>query len=186
VIPVRIVAGFDWPAWLTAIGTIFLAGGVFFAARQLQEQRIQRLSEAAAVISLRWDADDMIASRQESKQYNSEAELCDAVRRGMEGDPEIKIDLMLREPNFFDDLGLDEIQGGITLQWLEASMGQIIVDRWKLWSSAVTVIRDIDPAPPPAYANFEALAKRLSGQRLTIGKASRRRLSLWLIRTLPY
>ena len=52
-------SGIDWPAWLTAGGTIVLAFGVLFAARQLREARTARLTGAAAEISRRWDGEEL-------------------------------------------------------------------------------------------------------------------------------
>lgn len=186
VVPVRIVAGTDWPAWLIAIGTLILALGVLFAARQLREARIARLAEAAGEVSRRWDDDQLIAARAEVDKYRSDVELRDAIVRGMRDGEDVNINLLLREANFFDDLGLQEILGGITLQWIEFSTGQIVVDRWELWSLAVDEMRKLDPTPPSAYGNFEALAKQIRGDHLKRSKRTRRWISLWLIRNLPY
>jgi hypothetical protein len=186
-ISVRVVSGFDLPAWLTAIGTVILAAGVLLAARQLREARIARLAEAAGDISRRWDEDELIDARAEVDKYGSDVELRDAVVRGMRGeDDNVNLDLLFREAGFFDDLGLQEILGGISLQWIEFSTGRIVVDRWELWSLAVDEVRKLDPEPPPAYGNFESLANQLRGNNLGQAKRIRRRISLWLIRNLPY
>ena len=186
-ISVRVVSGFDLPAWLTAIGTVILAAGVLLAARQLREARIARLAEAAGDISRRWDEDELIDARAEVDKYGSDVELRDAVVRGIRGeDDNVNLDLLFREAGFFDDLGLQEILGGISLQWIEFSTGRIVVDRWELWSLAVDEVRKLDPEPPPAYGNFESLANQLRGNNLGQAKRIRRRISLWLIRNLPY
>ncbi len=212
--------GTDWPAWLTAIGTLVLAFGVLLGARQLSEARIGRLTEAAAEVSRRWDGDDLIAARNAINQFDSETALRDAVVKAMgigsevanpdqtsdvradeqhaDGDAEgdidnnaangdvVDLDLLFREPNFFDDLGAQELLSGISLQWIEFTMKDIVIDRWKLWQPTVKALRDAETSIPPVYGNFERLVDRLRGERLGPWERSKRAIWTWLVRRLDY
>jgi hypothetical protein len=145
-----------------------------------------RLTEAAAEISRRWDGDDLIAARGAIDKYASDIALRDAVFRAMDGDPEVDLGLLLREPDFFDDLGTQEVLGGLTLQWIEFTMKDIVASRWDLWSLTVDAFRDAEPSDPPVYGNFEQLAKKLRGEDLGRWQRVKRRLLTSILRMLDY
>jgi hypothetical protein len=180
-------AGTDWPGWLTAAGTLVLATGVLFASRQIRESKVARLTEAAAGVSRRWDGPDLIESRAAIDAFGSEDALRDAVLSVMrEEDQNTNLDLLLREPNFFDDLGAQEFLGGITLQWIEFTMREIVLDRWNLWEPTVIALREDDPTEPPVYGNFERLTKKLQGEQLGRIQRLKRTTGTWLVRRLGY
>ncbi len=179
--------GLDLPAWITAISTAVLALGVLLAARQLREARMARLTEAAAGISRRWDAADLIEARGEIDKYPDDAALRNAVFGiAPEGDPEPNVNLLLREPNFFDDLGTQELLGGVTLEWIELTMSDIVQSRWDLWRLTVDEYRARDSSDPPIYGNFQRLAERLRGEHLSRWQTIKRRFLLSVVRMLDY
>jgi hypothetical protein len=191
VVHVRIVAqprqGTDWPAWLTAGGTLILILGVLFAARQLRETKVARITGAAAEVSRRWDGRELIRARHAIDAYKDENALRDAVMNAIKGvDKDTNLDLLLREPNFFDDLGAQEFMGGITLQWIEFTMREIVLDRWNLWAPTVTALRKYDPALPLVYGNFERLKEKLHGEGLGPIQKVKRAVGVWLVRRLGY
>jgi len=182
-------AGTDWPAWLTAGGTIVLAFGVLLAARQLREARVARLTEAAAEISRRWDGQDLVEARDAIDSFSDAIELRDAVisglRGGAVGDQRVTdYNVLLREPDFFDDLGAQELLGGVTLQWVELTMKDIVLSRWDLWSLTVEGLKEIDGVS--SYGNFERLAQKVKGEKLGCFDSLKRSLATRLLRALDY
>lgn len=186
-VPVRIVSGIDLPAWITAIATIILAYGVLLTRAQLRDNRRTALAEGAASVSRRWDEQELMDARAAINAFENEEALRDAVVAAMDGDDvEFDVELLLREPNFFEDLGLEEFLGGITLQWIEYSMSDIVVDRWNLWAPTIEELQSKNPSKPPIYGNFQNLAKKLSGEGLSVRDQIKRRIAKWLIEKLPY
>lgn len=146
-----------------------------------------RLTEAAAGVSRRWDGDELMAARRAIDRFESDLALRDAVISLMApgGDPTDELDLLLREPNFFEDLGAQELLGGLTLKWIELSMQGIVQDRWCLWHATVLALRSADDRRPPIYDNFETLARRLDGE-MTRWHRRKRQIALSLLRAVKY
>jgi hypothetical protein len=179
--------GIDWPAWLTAGATIFLALGVLLAARQLQEGRVARLTEAAAEVSRRWEGDELIQARDAIDHFTDAVQLRDGVLQALRGDPDDPAaakdyNVLLREPDFFDDLGAQELLGGISLRWIELTMKDIVLSRWDLWELTVQGLTEIDGFS--SYANFERLAKKIKGQDLGRWAKLKRRLATAALKVL--
>jgi len=179
--------GFDWPAWLTAGATIVLAFGVLLAARQLREARIARLTEAAADVSRRWDGEELIEARNAIDRFADAIQLRDGVLQALRGDPDNPkaakdYNVLLREPNFFDDLGAQELLGGISLRWIELTMKDVVLSRWDLWELTVEGLTEIDGFS--SFANFERLAQKIKGQKLGWRRDLKRRLATAVLRVL--
>ena len=159
------------------------------AARQLREARVARLTEAAAEISRRWDGQDLVEARDAIDSFSDAIELRDAVisglRGGAVGDQRVTdYNVLLREPDFFDDLGAQELLGGVTLQWVELTMKDIVLSRWDLWSLTVEGLKEIDGVS--SYGNFERLAQKVKGEKLGCFDSLKRSLATRLLRALDY
>ena len=118
-------------------------------------------------------------------RFPTDVELRDSVIYGLRGEggggPDaVDYNLLLREPNFFDDLGAQEMLGGVTLQWIELTMKDIVLSRWDLWSLTIEELNQIDGES--TYANFERLAQRVRGEKL----GPYRRFKRWLLTTVSY
>lgn len=182
-------AGLDLPAWITAGATVVLAFGVFLAGLQLREARMARITEAAADVSRRWDEDALTDARNAIETYEDDVALRNAVFSAIREEPEgtgVDVNLLLREPNFFDDLGLQELLGGVTLQWIELTMKDIVLSRWDLWYLTVEAFRQEEPTDPPVYGNFQRLAEKLQGQHLGRWQRLKRRFLTAAVRLLDY
>jgi hypothetical protein len=176
--------GTDWPAWITAIGTLVIASGVFIAARQVNEAKRATNIDSAVRFSSRWEADELADARIEIDKSNTKEELQQAFFAAMDNrKPERH--LFLRELSFFDDLGAMEKLGGVSLQWIEATMKDMVLERWALWEPTIIELRSRQPqvrGDQPTYGNFERIVRKLSGQDLS----TIQRLKRWIVLTIGY
>lgn len=172
--------GFDAASWVTAIGTLILVGGVVVAVFQLRDSRMSRLAQGSADFSSRWDSNELIETRREISNCSTDEVLRDRVVSGMSenwGHDAAHLDVLLREANYFEDLGEAERRKGVSLEWIVTTMGWIVIDRWSLWETTVNALRTSDNRPPAVYGQFEALTKRVGAELALLETARRRRLS---------
>jgi hypothetical protein len=99
-----------WAVWLTAIGTLTLAGAAWRALNQLEETRRDRHVQILIAMGRRWESAEMTEALQKSRDYTPEAlaGLAEEARTGEKGDPkraaaEKKLIVLLRVPNYFED-----------------------------------------------------------------------------------
>jgi hypothetical protein len=176
-VPVVIRGGPNWAEWITAVATVFLAGGVIVAAAQLRDTRQTRAAQTAAEFTRRWESDELRASRRESDQYETDI----ALRNGVAYAEEDQRSLLLRELGFWEDMAIAEQQGGLSLRRIELAMKDLALDRWALWTPTIQYLREQSPTKP-IYANFERLVDQLNGQRLNSSRLLRR----WIVKQLDY
>jgi hypothetical protein len=156
-------SGVDVPSWIQAAASIVLAIGVLASAYQLIESRRARFAQAAAAMSERWDSAEMLETRATLDWFKDGEELRDQIAAKYsdpKGSP-LDLDILLREPNFFEDLGEMLRSKGIRLSWIDSTMNVVVVDRWTLWQPSAEFLRSLDQRGPPIYELFEFLAKRM-------------------------
>jgi hypothetical protein len=151
----------DW-AEVTAIATCVLAigllgafGAALFAGQQVREARKSREAQMAAEFFRRWDEDALVDARRMVGRFKSPGDLRDAFVTYVATDaPEAYV--LYRELDYFEQLAALERQGAFDLDLIKLMLGQILVDRWRMWKPALEQAHG-----PGVYPLFEGLAKKL-------------------------
>jgi hypothetical protein len=139
-----------------AIGLVSAIGAAIFAGRQVQEARIGRQAEIAADFFRRWSNDDMVATRRLVASYGTPEALRDAfVRHANANDSEAYV--MLRELDYFEQLGALEEHGGFSFSMIQSLLGRRLVDRYELWQPTIEAMGGAG-----TYPLFDQLARKMA------------------------
>lgn len=178
--PYHITIHGDVATWLIAVGTLLLAGvtGVLALAawralgqlrvafRQL-ELTVEQLAQAKrdrhinilSDFGHRWDEQRILEAREKQRNYTN-IQLAEAVKQWAEGGKAGDIPILLRVPNFFEDLALMVELGELEKPFVARSFKTMARREWAYWELAVTELREHDP---DAYVEFQQLVKDLGG-----------------------
>ena len=151
----------DW-AEVTAIATSILAigllgaiGAAVFAAQQVQEARKTREAHMAAEFFRRWNEDALVETRRLIRRFKSAEDLREAFTGYVAADaPEAYV--LLRELDYFEQLGALESQRAFDLELIKLLLGRTLIERWEMWTPAIT-----EAYGPGVYPMFEALVDKL-------------------------
>jgi hypothetical protein len=152
----------NWAEQVTAIATVVLAvgavsaiGAAVFAGQQVREARIGREAEVASDFFQRWNDDPMVETRRMVASYASPEALRDALLRHIAAN-DTEAYVLLRELDYFEQLGALEAHGGFDFELIRALLGRRLVDRWELWEPAVTAL-----GGPDVYPLFARLVRKM-------------------------
>ena len=131
----------EWTYIASAIGTLGLlvvaAAAALFALLQVNEARHARWAETMTDVSRRWVSDEMITSR---AAVNAASD-CDGglMKRVADLDDGRNRDyyVLMREPDFFEDLSILEQTDAIDLGTIVQSLGVSIPLRWEIWQNVI-------------------------------------------------
>lgn len=149
----------DVAAWLTAVGTLALAGAACWALQQLGEARRDRHIQVLSDFGRRWDDPTLEEAREKQGQYNSN-ELADAVVEWLKkptSHPDMFI--LLRVPNYFEDLAIMVQLAGLDIEPVSKAFGTRALRSWAYWGEAIREMRDKDA--PASYVEFQQLVQAL-------------------------
>jgi hypothetical protein len=173
-----------WASWFTAAATlaltcataaVALAGfralrQLRFAVEELEEVKKDRHVQVFADFGARWDGPAMSEALEHEAKYTREslerlvvAAKSDPpsyaiVRRARQRRAEAALVVLLRVPNYFEDLSIVVQAGGLDLRLVGKNFKALAVDEWAFWSDALAIYRSDDPY---VYAQFEWLAREL-------------------------
>ena len=157
----------SWADQLAALGTLVTACGAVAAAiaahlalGQLDETRRDRHVQVIADLGRRWDDAQLAAARRKQLEYLS-VPLSRKVEQWL-ADPDTDSEtmlLLLRVPNFFEDLAVMVESGSLDLRLVSKVFRTIAFRQWQYWEPSIRIIRDRHG--PGAYAQFEALVRQL-------------------------
>lgn len=147
----------DPVAALAAVGSLIVVVlAAFYARDQLREIRRTRYAEAMFILSHRWDA--LTDSRQALTAYRErEHELVAALTRAIALNTR-EYFVLVRVPNFFEDLAIQVEARSIPFDMVSDSFGDAIDRYWTIWKHAVHLLRE---EAAPTHVNFERLAKKV-------------------------
>lgn len=167
-----------WPEWTTAIATAVLAiatatlaGAAIVALRELNEAKRDRHAQVFADIGRRWD-DPPMAEALQAEAVLTKEELAELAARALppEGAPQYVVNaamradaelvVLLRVPNFFEDLMLITEEGGINMPAMSRNFKGLANAEWKKWEKAIGVIRERNDEY--AFTQFEKLVKEMN------------------------
>jgi hypothetical protein len=141
----------------TAIGCIGLTstlGLAILAGKQVREAQRGRHAQLAADFIRRWDEPDLVETRRLVAQYANGEDLAAAFAELMATNSRDAY-ILLREPDFYEQLGALDSVGAFDFELIRALIGNSLIQRWELWRPAVEAMgRD-------AYPMFRALADKL-------------------------
>jgi hypothetical protein len=151
----------DWPAWLTATGTIGLAVVGALGLRQLSEVRSNRAVAVLADIGRRWDEDSLREAREKMLEYTAPElmELAEKlVQRPKFPQARREFIVLFRIPNFFEDMALIVESSKVPTSVVARGFKEVIVDEWTQWEPLVRRFRETEPN---CFAEFERLADQM-------------------------
>jgi hypothetical protein len=174
-----VAAGPNWAEKLTAIFTIlaslgFIAAAVaaWVAVTQLRETRRDRHIQVISDFGLRWDSPPLNEAREQLRRFDN-IDLCEKVaarrRKPVSQNPlrfrawqrernAAEVLLLLRVPNYFEDLGLMVDCGALDIELVGKAIGELALAEWGRWELAITLIR---AEAPLAYSKFGKLVEQL-------------------------
>jgi hypothetical protein len=156
-----------WADALTGVGTVVLALGVLIAVYQLGELKRDRHLQWISEMSRRWNEEKLEASRIALREYDSST-VAKKVGRWLrgEGEDETEMTVLLRLPDFFEDVALGVERGRIEIAVVWEALSGPVSKWWEFWEEAVVVFRQTDaPTYHPdaaAFSQFQRLARDLA------------------------
>jgi hypothetical protein len=137
-----------------AIGLLSAIGAVIYAGREVEEARTGRQAEIAADFFRRWNDADMVQTRRLVATFGSPEALRDGFARHMAAN-DTEAYVMLRELDYFEQLGALEEHGGFSFEIIRSLLGHRLVDRYEMWRPT------IDSMGYAAYPLFDQLAGKM-------------------------
>jgi hypothetical protein len=145
---------------VAALGTLgVLAAAARMALRQIDESVQSRHAATLAELSRRWDEPLLAESMKVGSVYSSER-LGPHVRELEDQGEFDKLTLLLRVPNFLEDLAILNEEGAISTEMIRKSLGGVVVATWDHWKPATLEMRG-EQNYDLVYEHFERLAERL-------------------------
>lgn len=124
---------------------------------QLADARRDRHIHVLSDFGRRWDDARIVEARDKQRSY-TDIQLADAVEKWAKGGEAGDIPLLLRVPNFFEDLALMVELGRLEVSFVARSFKTMAQREWAYWELAVTKLRERDK---DAYVEFQQLVRDL-------------------------
>jgi hypothetical protein len=118
-------------------------------------------------LSRRWDDELIVTSRHMAGQY-SPARLQRRLEF-LESRQHPDYDILMREPNFLEDLAILEQEGAISFEMIKKSLGGTVTGEWDHWKPTVLWMRG-DQEYDLVFEHFEKLAERLRKEEPALPK----------------
>lgn len=115
-----------------------------------------------ADLSRRWDEELLTRSREQAATYGKEGPELRARMAELDEEQSEELFILQRIPNYFEDLGVLQAVGAISLDMIVESLGRTAVDTWAKWDDSVAFLRE-KYADPRIYEHFERLAGEIRG-----------------------
>ena len=143
---------------VAALGLVAATIGAWLVYRQVRETRHDRHVQVLSDFGRRWDDDHLAKARVEVLQYTSEGLVTEIEKwqKLSRRDPDSAVPVLLRVPNFFEDLALTVECGELELKLVERSFGSIAIREWGHWELAIDNMRE---SQPDAYQEFRGLVQ---------------------------
>lgn len=165
----------DITDWITAVSSgltaLVVLIALIIAIWQVIEARRARHGEAFFDVSRRWDEDALMESRAAGAQASTPAALRAQVVTAWVGSLD-QYEVLVRVPNFFEDLAIMVERGILSFDDVQASLGSVVVAKWKEWETSVHFVRAVS-ARPTVYENFQRLAQRMDAALIVRERLSR-------------
>jgi hypothetical protein len=152
-----------WSAILTSVGAIVAGVGVVFVWQSVRESERARFAQMATEFSRRWGEEALVEVRRKTRDYSTVDQLAVAFKAYRDSNA-AEYYLLLRELDFFEDLGAAERIKSVSPEFVDLTLGTTVVDRWEMWEPAITLVWDGDPY---AYNQFRELARRIKARLAT-------------------
>jgi len=150
----------DKGAFAVSLTTLLVLGvALLFAWLQVKAARNTVQVQLIADLSRRWDEQDVVESRKRASYYADGQALLKAFQEVFENHPDDYY-ILIRVPNFFENLEVLVEEGAISLDVVEKLLGSPAVYWWKRWEASVKYLREAHDQPT-AYEKFEDLAANL-------------------------
>lgn len=134
------------------------------AAWQVWEARGARKAQLLLDLTKRWDDPTFVEAREYAAKYEVGAPLRDAIKQFRENKAH-EYFVLMRIPNFFEQLGLLRQERTVSLNVLNAWVGSIIIREWDRWELAVEYLRKLSSSTN--YKMWQDLATKIQARRPT-------------------
>ena len=145
----------------TAIGCIGLTSTLVLAVlagRQVREAQRGRHAQLAADFIRRWDEPALVEARRLVAEQTDGQQLAATFSASM-ADNSVAAYVLLRELDFYEQLGALDHVGAFDFELIDALIGNSLVARWELWRPTV------DAMGGDAYPMFRSLADKMRRRR---------------------
>jgi hypothetical protein len=153
------LAGANWAAIVTAFGTVLIGSGIIFAGIQVLEAKKTRYADIAIRFAERWQEAPLVESREALTVFHTAIGLRNEIERAQR-DEQRKFHLLLRIPNFFEEVAAAERFGWIPVEWVYSTWGSGIPALWDTWRPTIDFLRqpsDNRLTNEGVYQEFERL-----------------------------
>jgi hypothetical protein len=161
---------------VTALGVFGAIAAAWWAGKGVRETEKSRHAEMATHMSSLWSSAELAAARLVLHAGLTRRQIRDSYIATWQGSPSTDDQKVYQAAdaiaNFFEDLGVMELLGGLGLSWIQLTMGSSVLLYWNVLEPSIRAIRELNEQPT-AYENFELLSYRLSEARPP--KVTRRR-----------
>jgi hypothetical protein len=154
--------------WLTAFGTLFLAGAACYALKQLSEAKNDRHVQVFSDMGRRWESAEMMETLKleaghtpasllqlfelaAHKRFDDPAQ--EATRIAARKDRSV----LLRIPNYFEEAAAIQKVGSLRVDLMDDYFGGVAKDSWYLWEPTIKKLQESDET---AFIEFRRMAER--------------------------
>jgi hypothetical protein len=174
----------DTPVWFLFGATVALAVITFglaiaailalrqlgFAVQDLEEVKRDRHVQVFADLGRRWDGPEMVEALRQERLYNVEQlrklfarayapPSRNRFKEWLAKRAASKTVVLLRIPNFFENLSLIVRAGSLDIKLVSQDYGTVANDSWEKWKPAIMELRETDKQ---SYAEFQWLVDRMA------------------------
>jgi len=157
------IEGVTWTDIVTAIAAVLAFGVLIFAAlyarHQLHSMEKTREAQLLADLSRRWDEELLTESRQAVGKYKNGSELSQSLEE-LRNRSDEQYYVILRLPDFFEDLGLLVNKKCLSLQLAKDMFGTAVKYHYNLYKDTIENMRKIYK-DQTIYKFFEDLAEEI-------------------------
>ena len=144
---------------VAAAGFVLTALGAWLAYGQLRETRREKHIELISDFGSRWDGERLFEARKKRRELGR-AGLLEAVKKWRaENTDASDVPLLLRIPNYFEDLAIMVDFGELDLDYVAKGFAELAIWEWDYWRDAIEEIRR--QQGPQVYATFESFVEAI-------------------------
>lgn len=154
----------NWAEVVAAISSAVVAVtaviALFLAPQQIRELRRNRRAQVLPALRSQWDSVAMTEARQLVGSFDTREDLNLAVRTAERAGSE-ELYILMRVPNFWEDLGTLVDVGAADYDTVRRIYGIDIGSDWEHWAPVIAFLRETR-GQPSMYEAFEGLATRVA------------------------
>jgi hypothetical protein len=113
-----------------------------------------------AELGRRWDEEKLAEARTKLLAFD-DVQLCEEITGCLASPEGSDLYVLLRVPNFFEDLALMVESGGVDEELVNRAFRDLTLGQWEYWEKAIVAMRESPRIGAGSYSQFERLATQL-------------------------